>query len=135
MNKTKAIARSYVYWPNLDRDIETMVNECEACAKVKNNPIAAPAFVWTFPSNPWERIHIDFAEYQGLKYLLLIDAFSKWPEIIPMKTTTAEKTTDVLRQIFAIHGLPMTLVSDNGPPFTSSEFENFLTTNGIKHIT
>ncbi|KAK3732928.1 hypothetical protein RRG08_002539 [Elysia crispata] len=52
-----------------------------------------------------------------------------------MKTTTAEKTTDVLRQIFAIHGLPTTLVSDNGPPFTSSEFENFLTTNGIKHIT
>ncbi|KAK3773179.1 hypothetical protein RRG08_013764 [Elysia crispata] len=134
MNKTKAIARSYVYWLNLDRDIETMVNECEACAKVKNNPIAAPAFVWTFPSNPWERIHIDFAEYQGLKYLLLIDAFSKWPEIIPMKTTTAEKT-DVLRQIFAIHGLPTTLVSDNGPPFTSCEFENFLTTNGIKHIT
>ncbi|KAK3768906.1 hypothetical protein RRG08_060344 [Elysia crispata] len=92
MNKTKAIARSYVYWRNLVRDIEAIVNECEACAKVKNNPIAAPAFVWTFPSNKWERIHIDFAEYQGLKYLLLTDAFSKWPEIIPMKTTTAEKT-------------------------------------------
>ncbi|KAK3773715.1 hypothetical protein RRG08_001444 [Elysia crispata] len=52
-----------------------------------------------------------------------------------MKTTTAEKTTDVLRQIFAIHGLPTTLVSGNGPPFTSSEFGNFLTTNRIKHIT
>ncbi|GFO04108.1 Pol polyprotein [Plakobranchus ocellatus] len=52
-----------------------------------------------------------------------------------MKLTTAEKTNDVLRQIFARHGLPKTLVSDNGPPFSSEEFESFLKTNGIRHVT
>ena len=135
INKTKAIARSYIYWPSLDKDIETMIKECENCAKVKNDPAKAPVFVWTFPANPWERVHIDFAEYQGQKFLMLIDAYSKWPEIIPMKTTTAEKTNDVLRQIFSRHGLPMTVVSDNGPPFTSSEFEYFLKMNGIRHVT
>ncbi|GFO23693.1 Pol polyprotein [Plakobranchus ocellatus] len=135
INKTKAIARSYVYWPNLDDDIEAMIKDCENCARVKNNPVATPVFVWSFPTNPWERVHVDFAELEGQKFLILIDTFSKWPEIIPMKLTTAEKTNDVLRQIFARHGLPKTLVSDNGPPFRSEEFESFLKTNGIRHVT
>lgn len=51
-----------------------------------------------------------------------------------MSSTTAEKTIEILRSTFARFGLPETIVSDNGPPFTSADFENFLTTNGIKHI-
>ncbi|XP_005090660.1 uncharacterized protein K02A2.6-like [Aplysia californica] len=135
MNKTKAMARSYVYWPKIDLDIEKMVKDCHRCAEGKNMPAAAPVFAWTFPSNPWERIYVDFWEYEGQKYLVLIDAYSKWPEVIPMTTTTAQRTNDVLKQIFAIHGLPVTLVSDNGPPFRSSEFEEFLQKNGVQNIT
>ena len=135
MSQSKAIARSYIYWPDIDKDIEVMVKECRSCASIKNNPPAAPVFAWTFPSKPWERIHVDFADFEGQKYFLVIDAFSKWPEIVPMTTTTAERTNNVLRQLFAIHGLPHTLVSDNGPPFLSTEFKLFLKRNGIKHIT
>ena len=92
-------------------------------------------FVWTFPSNPCEPVHIDFAECEGKKYLLIIEAYSKWPQVIPMKLTAAEKTYDILRQIFARQRLPLTVVSFNGPPFTSAEFKNFLKTNGIRQIT
>ena len=76
-------------------------------------------FVWTFPSNPCEPVHIDFAECEGKKYLLIIEAYSKWPQVIPMKLTAAEKTDDILRQIFARQRMPLTAVSFNGPPFTS----------------
>ena len=54
--------------------------------------------------------------------------------MIPMKSTTTEKTLEVLRNLFAAYGLPEQLVSDNSPQFTSSEFELCMRANGIKHI-
>ena len=51
-----------------------------------------------------------------------------------MKSTTSAATIEKLREMFAIHGLPATLVSDNGSNFTSSEFEEFMKKNGIRHV-
>ena len=50
-----------------------------------------------------------------------------------MRSTTSAATIVKLKEIFATHGLPDTIVSDNGPNFTSAEFENFLSKNGVKH--
>ena len=70
----------------------------------------------------------------GKSFLIAVDAHSKWPEVIPMSTTTAEKTVSELRKLFATHGLPEQIVSDNGAQFTSQHFEEFMKLNGIKHI-
>lgn len=64
----------------------------------------------------------------------MVDAYSKWIEVHDMKTITAEATTERCRQTFATHGLPHTVVTDNGPTFTSSLFGSFLKTNGIRLI-
>ena len=68
-------------------------------------------------------------------YLLFIaiDTYSEWPEVFVVSSTSAQQTTDKLRTMFATHELPTTLVSDNGPPFTSAEFEKFMKANGITH--
>ena len=63
----------------------------------------------------------------------MIDAFSKWPEIHEMKATTAEATIFKLKQIFAAHGLPERIISDNGPQFTASQYEEFCRFRGIVH--
>ena len=67
-------------------------------------------------------------------WLLVVDAFSKWPEIHSMESTTAEATIKHLRQIFAIHGLPRQIVSDNGPQFFATLFQKFCESQGIQHI-
>ena len=64
----------------------------------------------------------------------MVDAHSKWPEVVPMNSTTTEKTITELRKIFSAHGLPEQLVSDISTQFTSEEFGRFLKSNGIKHI-
>ena len=63
---------------------------------------------------------------------MLVDSHSKWIDVKHMSSTTADRTIDELRLIFAEHGLPEEVVSDNGPQFTSQEFKQFLAKNGIK---
>ena len=70
----------------------------------------------------------------GQQFLIMVDAHSKWPEVISMTVTSAEKTIIEMRRIFAMHGLPCQIVSDNGAQFTSFHFAEFLKQNGIKHI-
>ena len=136
MTRMKGLARSYVWWPRIDIDIEHCVSSCKVCQSMRSNPPNAPVHPWIFPSKPWSRIHIDFAgPVAGCMYLVLVDAYSKYPEVVKMNTTTSKATINVLREIFSRQGLPEILVSDNGPQFTSYEFQEFCTHNGILHRT
>ena len=133
--KMKALARSFVWWPGMNDDLESIVNECNQCQLTCHSPPQAPLHPWNFPASPWERLHADFAgPFLGQMYLIVVDAFSKWLEVVPLSSATSLNTVDSLRNIFATHGLPKMLVSDNGPQFTSSEFQAFMRNNGIKHI-
>jgi len=71
----------------------------------------------------------------GHMFLVLVDAHSKWMEVKAVKAATSASTISQLRSIFATHGIPELLVSDNGSVFTSSEFEEFMRLNGIRHTT
>ena len=133
--RMKSIARSYVWWPGLNEDLETLVKGCPKCQSCRSAPAVAPLHPWLWPTHPWQRIHVDFAgPIDGRMMLVIVDAHSKWPEVIPMYSTTSQMTIRVLRRLFATFGLPQQLVSDNGPQFTSEEFAEFLTKNGVKHI-
>ena len=134
MVKMKSLSRSLFWWPTLDEDIVNEANQCDICKHQRSMPATAPVHTWKWASGPWERIHIDFAEVNKQMFLVVMDAYARWPEIINMQSTTASKTIEVLRDLFAAYGLPKEVVSDNGPQFTSSEFESFLTMNAVKHI-
>ena len=133
--RMKALARSYVWWPGLDNDIEHHVKNCQPCQTVRNSPPSAPLHPWLWPTRPWQRVHVDFAgPFQGKMFLLVVDAHSKWPEVVSMTTTSAQCTIEELRRMFASYGIPEQLVSDNGPQFVSGCFEEFMKMNGVKHI-
>ena len=81
----KALARSYIWWPGLDYDIEQMVKSCVPCQSVRGNPSVAPLHPWLWPGKPWQRVHIDFAgPVEKRMLLIMFDAHSKWPEVIEM---------------------------------------------------
>ena len=132
--RIKALARSYVWWPGLDREVEQLVKSCLPCQSVRNAPSVAPLHPWVWPAKPWQRIHVDFAgPVEKRMLMVVVDAHSKWPEVIEMTLTTSELTIQALRGLFAAHGLPDQVVSDNGPQFVSKEFQGFMKENGIKH--
>lgn len=84
----------------------------------------------------FDRFHIDFlGPFHGKIYLIITDSYSKWPKIYGMATVHSANTIDKLCDCFARCGLPNTIVSDNGTQFTSIEFVNFCTNNGLIHVT
>ena len=101
ISRMKALARSYMWWPCLDKAIERLARSCKACQAVKHAPAVAPLRPWSWPSRPWERVHVDFTgPIQGTMLFVLVDAHSKWPEVYPMSSTTSEKTIDMLNRSF-----------------------------------
>lgn len=66
--------------------------------------------------------------------MVIIDAYSKWPEVIDMhRCTQAPKVIEEFKKILVRHGLLRHLVTDNGTQYTSNEFQDFVNRNGIKH--
>ena len=65
--------------------------------------------------------------------LLVADAKSKWIEVFPMSSTTASATIQALRFLFATHGLPKAIDSDNGPQIVAQEMKYFLKSDRISH--
>ncbi|CAB0007906.1 unnamed protein product [Nesidiocoris tenuis] len=123
--KMKALARSLVYWPSIDADIEKMAKSCQPCLKNAKLPSKFRSHHWEYPSAPWDCIHVDYCRpFLGKYILIVVDAFSKW--------MCAAITSNLLENWFSQFGVPSVLVSDNGPQFTSEFFKNFLKTQGVK---
>lgn len=133
MSRMKALARHYVWWPKIDEDIEQMVRHCESCQQARPLSPPVPLVPWNWPTKPWRRLHIDYAgPTDGHMILIVIDAHSKWIEAKAVRKATSQTTINVLRSLFCTHGIPDTVVCDNGPAFTSDEFSQFLQNNGIR---
>lgn len=132
---TKQFARSYVWWPKIDNQIENFVKDCNKCQETQRNPTRAPKNEWKTTEGPWQRIHIDFAgPFLGQTFLLVVDSFSKWLEVRRVPNMTSNVVVKEFRQMFATFGIPRCIVSDNDTAFKSAEMKDFLDKNGIKII-
>jgi hypothetical protein len=134
--RMKHVARSFIWWPGIDKEIEATAKQCQDCQQASNMP-ANTVHQWERPAGPWQRIHADFlGPVMGQMFLVVVDAYSKWPEVVVMKQgTTSAQTINVMRNLFAVWGLPQQLHTDNSPQFISAEFQQFMKSNGIRHTT
>ena len=131
----KSLARGYLWWPGMDKDIEECVKKCDVCQQTRKDPPAVPLHPWVWPDKPWTRVHIDYVgPLEENMFLLIADAHSKWIEIHATNSSTSSATIELLRKTFSSLGLPEVLVSDNATAFTSAEFSEFLQKNGICHV-
>ena len=135
ITRMKALSRSFFWWPKMDEEIENLAKQCNTCAINQSKPAAAPVHPWEPPTAPWIRIHMDFAgPLRGKMFLIVIDAYSKWPEVVAMNESTSSATVSKLRRMFATHGLPKVSVSDNGPAFVGEVLREFMKRNGVKQV-
>ncbi|EZA56038.1 hypothetical protein X777_04041 [Ooceraea biroi] len=124
--KMKMIARSHMWWPKLDCDIEALAKSCKLCVEHASNPPKAELHRWPWPEEPNQRLHVDFTgPIDGYMYIVIIDSFSKWIDIKEMHDCKAEATIDVLRDYFSVWGITKTIVSDNGPTLRQISLDSF----------
>ena len=76
--RMKALARSHVWWPHIDKEIEGVTQRRGGCQMMKGDPKLTPLHLWKFPEGPCWRMHVDFAgPFQGKSFLIVVDAYSK----------------------------------------------------------
>nr|XP_029714444.1 uncharacterized protein K02A2.6-like [Aedes albopictus] len=118
--RTKSLARGYCWWNGIDSAIEEMIANCVECQSVRREPTKMPLHCWEAPTAPFQRVHVDFAgPFMDTYFFILVDAFTKWPEVRVCSSITADSTIRMCREMFSTFGVPSVLVSDHGVQFTS----------------
>ncbi|XP_014678888.1 PREDICTED: uncharacterized protein K02A2.6-like [Priapulus caudatus] len=130
--KTKGLLREKVWFPLMDRLVEQKVRSCLPCQIATPMVTREPLQMSPLPEGPFEKISVDFAYAEGENVLLLVDEYSRFPFIEPIRSTAAQCVIPKLDRIFSTFGTPETVKSDNGPPFDGHEFAKFSETVGFK---
>ena len=136
-SKCQYRARQCVYWPGINKDIEQIVEACATCQKHRPQEPRQPLKPTPPPEQPWQQLGADFMMFDGSEYLVIVDYYSKMPIVRKMPTSqcNSAKTITVLKELFAEHGIPEEIRSDNGPQFASHLFAEFTKDWNIKHST
>ena len=87
------------------------------------------------PEGPWQDLTADFFHHNNSDYLLITDTFCKYPFLHRVTSKAAEPVTIKLKSLISQYGPPRSLSTDNGPPFSSETFANFMQQHHIEHIT
>ena len=132
--KSKIRAKSTMFWPGIGQDVEDSVEKCPICLTHRNQQQKEPLLPHPVPERPWQKVGSDILTFQNVDYLLVVDYYSIYPEIIKIEDKSAGTIIAKMKAIFARHGIPEELMSDN-IPYASKEFHQFASEWNIKLTT
>ena len=133
--RTKQFLRSQYFRIGMDNDVKDLIKNCDACAATRFLDINTPLQQVSFPKGTWVKGAVDVVGPVEDKYLItIIDYYSSFPEVVISGDINSRNTVRILSDMFARHGYPDEIVSDNGPQFVSNELKHFLSCNNIKHV-
>ena len=132
-DKTLKLLRQSCWFPNMNKDVGEYVQSCLGCNAASTRTIPVPLKPNLLPDRPWQKVHVDFKGPIGGQYYLhvMIDQFSKYPEVDIVKSTSFKKLRPILDRILATHGIPEFVTSDNGPPYPSHDMEMYAAEKGF----
>ena len=139
---TLARARRFSFWPGMQKDVEQFCKECQVCRRYKRTG-DAPAPLRRYPDvhMPFERVNMDIIgpmgnSENGFKYcLVMIDVLTRYLICEPLKTKSAQEVAKVFfNSVICKHGIPVTVVTDNGKEFVNQIFEDIAKMLNMKHI-
>ena len=125
-----------VWWPNCDKDTERFCKSCPPSQNFSMPPPSVPLKRTLLPSGPWQYISIDLMTPSlpsGDHLFVVVDYYSRYMEVQVLKSTSTDKIIGSLKSMFLIHGLPVSITTDNGPQFISQEFQRFVEDECIDH--
>ena len=135
MEKCKLRAKSFVYWPGIYKEIESLVNSCCVCQKYHSSQQKEPMILSEIPSRPWQTVSADLFYVQQAWFLVIVDYYSKFPFVMKLHNLTARAIVKGMKMRFAENGIPRSPQCDNGTQFTSGEFQLLASQFGFEIVT
>ena len=124
IQRSLAHARAVMYWPGLTEDVRMMVESCPSCQEKLPDNQKEPLLPHAVPDTPWAKVAADIFEFQGRSFLLIVDYFSKYPEVLKLADKTSGTVIAKFKGVFARHCIPTELIADH-VPFASAETAQF----------
>lgn len=128
-------ARECLYWPGMSSDIKEWIQTCETCRSFEVSQPKETLVPHDVPDRPWAKVGTDIFTLDGKDYLVTVDYHSNFFEVDRLSDTTSAGVIRKLKSHFARYGVAETIVSDNGPQFSSAEFLHFARAWDFKHCT
>lgn len=128
-------AKELYFWPELNNQLKNIISNCQACLTYRKGNSKEELCPHDIPNKPWLKVGTDLFWFNGNIYLLVVDYYSKFIEIVELKSTLSTSIINHIKGIFSRYGIPETLVSDGGPQFSSTEFANFSREWCFSHVT
>ncbi len=141
-NKTREKVTKRYYWPNIKKDVADFIATCDRCQrakKLKLHKTNAEMHPVHIPNEIWSQIGIDLVvnlteTEEGYKHVLsVVDYFTKWVEIIPMKTKKGQEVGHHLFKLMTRWGCPKVIISDQGREFNNELNHALFTLTGVEH--
>jgi transposase InsO family protein len=148
VKKTLDRIKRYCDYPGLRKDVQTVVSECDTCARIKSarhkpygelKPIRVPERPWQIISfDHIVKIPLSKEPMTGVEYdsiLVVIDRLTKYGHFIPYKEASSAEDLayQFLRHVVSHHGLPEEIISDRGATFASKFWQSLMAQMGTKH--
>ena len=135
ITKTKQMLREKYWFPKMNSLVEEMIRKCFECQVTTRQHRSEPVKIRDIPETPWDTVSIDFGgPYPDGHYnLVAIDKRTRYPEVEQLRSIDFKHTRTALKKIFATHGTPRAVESDNGAPFSSRDFASFAEEEGFHH--
>lgn len=135
IEKCRQRARDVIFWPGMSAQIADLISSCDICLENRNSNQKEPMIPSQVPTLPWEMVATDLFHWEGSDYLIVVDAYSRYFEIAKLEDTKSSTVILHLKSVFARHGVPKEVKSDNGPQYSAREFQKFSQEWGFTHVT
>jgi hypothetical protein len=128
-------AREVIYWPRMNAEVKDFVSKCSICQTHQPEQCREPLKSYAVPPRPWSVVGEDLFQLGQQQFLIIVDYWSGFFEVQELIKVTSKSVITASKVQFARHGIPDTLISDNGPQFASAEFAQFTREWQIQHRT
>jgi hypothetical protein len=126
VSSMKSNARERFFWLGLDADVKQKREQCRSCIENAPSQRDEPAILTPLPEMPFQQVAVDYYYAGNHHYLIYADRYSGWTEVALVPNTSFNVLKKNMIMWFRTYGVPEEISSDGGPPFQSSDYNEFL---------
>ena len=118
-------ARNTVFWPSMNAEVRDQIKQCSICNEFQAKNQKLPMQSHKLPDHPWSRVATDQFKLHSKDYIALVDFYSDFIEVKKLEENTSSSVIEFFKEQLSRYGIPDTVVTDNGPQFSSQEIRHF----------